>query len=550
VPSFQRFSEKTQNNAITACVEAACRTHAMPSTEAPASGSVARQSAAGTSSPSSDEGPAWRDSSRSSEPLTRLRPQPAGTDSNTNTGSQHTGSGNGSGGDSGGDGSRSGRSSDNSDTAGHRAHGRTQPRTNAHRALDAWSDTNAVRGTPVLPTAPAAPNPVAGAVSLGTNAAASDEPLPPALLPHGALQRPRRESRTALGSPEAGSNLFVAGMPSTVDDESLAAAFAPYGTVLSAKVMLHVDTAASRGFGFVLFARAAEAERAMNALQGTAIAGHGGRLQVSVSKHRGENLTAESRVVYIRNLPAALLGSDELAAFLGGFGPVDRVTSRPGNDAQHGGAPNCTNAVVTFGSVEAARACVAACHGKRPFAQCVVPLLSKMEEPQTLREQRLREQRSLRPAARGSGGRTSGGNGAAASETRGARVPRSRASDAATRAPAASASVAPRSPDPPVPPLSAPPAATTSAFAPAPGAFTSMGGAPIPAYGAPPLPPFGYPLFTAPFSTGPAGSGTSGVQAPFPLPFSTAGVPGAAPLPYMYPGGLPYPPPAAGLPPR
>eukprot|EP00672_Neobodo_designis_P014431 CAMPEP_0174882992 /NCGR_PEP_ID=MMETSP1114-20130205/85043_1 /TAXON_ID=312471 /ORGANISM="Neobodo designis, Strain CCAP 1951/1" /LENGTH=392 /DNA_ID=CAMNT_0016118393 /DNA_START=558 /DNA_END=1732 /DNA_ORIENTATION=- len=392
----------------------------MPSTEAPASGSVARQSAAGTSSPSSDEGPAWRDSSRSSEPLTRLRPQPAGTDSNTNTGSQHTGSGNGSGGDSGGDGSRSGRSSDNSDTAGHRAHGRTQPRTNAHRALDAWSDTNAVRGTPVLPTAPAAPNPVAGAVSLGTNAAASDEPLPPALLPHGALQRPRRESRTALGSPEAGSNLFVAGMPSTVDDESLAAAFAPYGTVLSAKVMLHVDTAASRGFGFVLFARAAEAERAMNALQGTAIAGHGGRLQVSVSKHRGENLTAESRVVYIRNLPAALLGSDELAAFLGGFGPVDRVTSRPGNDAQHGGAPNCTNAVVTFGSVEAARACVAACHGKTPFAQCAVPLLSKMEEPQTLREQRLREQRSLRPAARGSGGRTSGGNGAAASETRGA----------------------------------------------------------------------------------------------------------------------------------
>eukprot|EP00672_Neobodo_designis_P026820 CAMPEP_0174850970 /NCGR_PEP_ID=MMETSP1114-20130205/21239_1 /TAXON_ID=312471 /ORGANISM="Neobodo designis, Strain CCAP 1951/1" /LENGTH=134 /DNA_ID=CAMNT_0016085467 /DNA_START=265 /DNA_END=665 /DNA_ORIENTATION=+ len=43
-------------------------------------------------------------------------------------------------------------------------------------------------------------------------------------------------------APVAGSNLFVAGLAPTVDDEALAAAFAPYGTVLSAKVMLHVDT--------------------------------------------------------------------------------------------------------------------------------------------------------------------------------------------------------------------------------------------------------------------------------------------------------------------
>jgi len=187
-----------------------------------------------------------------------------------------------------------------------------------------------------------------------------------------------------LEEPEEGSNLFVAGLARTVDDEALERTFARFGAVLSAKVMLRVSTGASRGFGFVLFSSAQEAERAMHALQGTAITGHGGRMQISASKHRGENLTAESRVVYVRNVPEALADSRRFEDFMRGFGAIEKRVSRP-----HERMPT-VNFIFTYDSVAAARACIAGVHGKSPFPECAVPLMAKMEEPLTLREQRLR----------------------------------------------------------------------------------------------------------------------------------------------------------------
>ena len=47
-------------------------------------------------------------------------------------------------------------------------------------------------------------------------------------------------------SPEPGSNLFVAGLAPAVDDAALEQAFSKFGRIMSAKVMLHVDTAVSR----------------------------------------------------------------------------------------------------------------------------------------------------------------------------------------------------------------------------------------------------------------------------------------------------------------
>jgi len=192
--------------------------------------------------------------------------------------------------------------------------------------------------------------------------------------------------------PEDGSNLFVAGLAPTVDDEALQKPFERFGRIISAKVMLHVDTAVSRGFGFVLFQRAADADAARAALDGTTIDGHEGTLQVSVSKHRGENLTAESRVVYVRNIPASVAGTERVAELLAQFGPVEKV--QPRNPAAAGSDKPPTNIVVTYDSVATARAAVAGIHGKKPFPECVAPLLAKVEEPQGLREQRLRARRS------------------------------------------------------------------------------------------------------------------------------------------------------------
>jgi RNA recognition motif-containing protein len=67
--------------------------------------------------------------------------------------------------------------------------------------------------------------------------------------------------------------LFVAGLPSDLDDQELQEIFEAYGTVGSAKVITDRETRKSRGFGFVEFPTDAEAEAAMKALHGGSLEG-------------------------------------------------------------------------------------------------------------------------------------------------------------------------------------------------------------------------------------------------------------------------------------
>ncbi|HET6486434.1 MAG TPA: RNA-binding protein [Spirochaetia bacterium] len=80
--------------------------------------------------------------------------------------------------------------------------------------------------------------------------------------------------------------LYVGGLSYSVTDEQLQQLFAAHGTVESAKVILERDTNRSRGFGFVEMSTQEEAEKAINALNGTQ---HEGRsLTVNFSKPREE----------------------------------------------------------------------------------------------------------------------------------------------------------------------------------------------------------------------------------------------------------------------
>ena len=56
-------------------------------------------------------------------------------------------------------------------------------------------------------------------------------------------------------------------------DDELQQAFAPIGTVTSAKVMMDRDTGRSKGFGFVEMGSDAEAQAAINGLNGQALEG-------------------------------------------------------------------------------------------------------------------------------------------------------------------------------------------------------------------------------------------------------------------------------------
>ncbi len=78
------------------------------------------------------------------------------------------------------------------------------------------------------------------------------------------------------------NKLFVGSLPWGVDDAQLGELFAPYGEVLSARVVTDRESGRSRGFGFVEFANAESAQSAIEALDGSMVEGRA--INVSVAK--------------------------------------------------------------------------------------------------------------------------------------------------------------------------------------------------------------------------------------------------------------------------
>jgi RNA recognition motif-containing protein len=70
-----------------------------------------------------------------------------------------------------------------------------------------------------------------------------------------------------------GNKLYVGNLAYSVRDQDLQDAFSQYGAVSSAKVMMDRDTGHSKGFGFVEMGSDAEAQAAINGLNGQPVAG-------------------------------------------------------------------------------------------------------------------------------------------------------------------------------------------------------------------------------------------------------------------------------------
>lgn len=67
--------------------------------------------------------------------------------------------------------------------------------------------------------------------------------------------------------------LFVGSLSWGTDDDGLQAAFAPYGTVVSASVIKDRDSGRSKGFGFVEYETAEEGKAAIDALNNSELDG-------------------------------------------------------------------------------------------------------------------------------------------------------------------------------------------------------------------------------------------------------------------------------------
>jgi len=87
------------------------------------------------------------------------------------------------------------------------------------------------------------------------------------------------------------NKLYVGNLPYSVDDAALQHNFSEFGTVQSAKVMIDRDSGRSKGFGFVEMNSDAEAQAAINGLNGRSVDGR----SITVNVARPKEARPEGR---------------------------------------------------------------------------------------------------------------------------------------------------------------------------------------------------------------------------------------------------------------
>ena len=91
-------------------------------------------------------------------------------------------------------------------------------------------------------------------------------------------------------------NIYVGNLPYSVTDEDLRTAFADFGEVASASVIMDRMSGRSKGFGFVEMPNNSEAEQAINALNESALSGR--NIKVNQARPRGARSRTGGRTRY------------------------------------------------------------------------------------------------------------------------------------------------------------------------------------------------------------------------------------------------------------
>jgi RNA recognition motif-containing protein len=99
---------------------------------------------------------------------------------------------------------------------------------------------------------------------------------------------PPREARLAMKKEEM-KKLFVGGLSWNTTDQGLTEAFEQFGEVTEAKVINDRDTGRSRGFGFVSFTDAADADAAAASMDGSTLDGRSIRVNEANDKPRRQS---------------------------------------------------------------------------------------------------------------------------------------------------------------------------------------------------------------------------------------------------------------------
>ena len=82
------------------------------------------------------------------------------------------------------------------------------------------------------------------------------------------------------------SKLFVGGLSWNTTDDGLRTAFESFGAISDAKVITDRDSGRSRGFGFITFDNAEDAETAIEKMNGTELDGRSLNVNIAQDKRR------------------------------------------------------------------------------------------------------------------------------------------------------------------------------------------------------------------------------------------------------------------------
>ena len=115
------------------------------------------------------------------------------------------------------------------------------------------------------------------------------------------------------------ANLYVAGLPSSVDEDKLAALFRPFGAIITHKVLFNED-GTSRGVGFVRFDKREESQKAIDSMNGKTLEGGSAPLTVKYA--------IPPQVKNLNNQIKTLLGATQQASLR--FNPMMRPGAVPG----------------------------------------------------------------------------------------------------------------------------------------------------------------------------------------------------------------------------
>lgn len=127
-----------------------------------------------------------------------------------------------------------------------------------------------------------------------------------------------------------GNNLYVRNFDPDFTDESLLELFKEYGEVKSCRIMMS-ENGASRGFGFVSFANADEANAALREMNGRML--NGKPLIVNIAQRRDQRYTM-LRMQFQQRLQMMMRQMNQQMPFVGGQG---RATRGRGGRQQHPG---------------------------------------------------------------------------------------------------------------------------------------------------------------------------------------------------------------------